>query len=90
MNTAPLPAKPQKRGRPPVGIVPAEYNHALLLETFHTRRRMDLKAVCKDQNISRQHFYDIINGRVPATRDRVEVVAKILGVDVSEVFPAEN
>lgn len=91
METITTPDEPKKaRGRPAYGILPADYNHALLLETFHTRRRMDLTAVCKSQHISRQHFYDIINGRVSATRDRVEVVAKILSVDVAEVLPTEN
>jgi len=90
MNTAQLPASPRKtRGRPG-GLLPNEYNHALLLDRFNSQRNMDLKATCGEVKISRQHFYDIINARVTPTRDRVEVVARILGVSISEVFPSEN
>lgn len=80
---------PVRRGRPVASLSPDEYNHARLLERFKQSRGVDIRALCKENGVSHQQFYDIVYGRIRASEEKILAVADVLGVAHEEICPTK-
>jgi hypothetical protein len=70
------------RGRPARadGIPPSQFRHDLLLDKFNSDRTVNVRLLCEVIHINRMHFYRVIKGKTPATRETIEAIARYLGI----------
>ena len=63
-----------------------QYKHHLLKNRVQSSRRFNVSAFCRDVNITRTHFYDIINGTALVGEETVLRISAKLGFGEEEIL----